>query len=642
MAKNYTKDVGVQDRALDHVKQSFKVSENFQNRHFEEFVKYRKLYRGVQDTKSYSGRANLFVPEIFANIEAKHARITRSYRGVAAKPQAEDDVGAAEAAEMLLDYQERIYGYKKVFSDMCKDALIYGNSFAKVSWKVRSESEMDYPDVESVDPLDYFFDPDVVNRHQTSWEIHRIYRTKEELEKDPRYFNTDDLVEGSKSRIAGSSRKNARLSSTGISKRPQQSKKVELLEFWGLFDPDEKGEPREFLITIADQTRVIRLEENPYVELLADFPNPRPFVHMQDINVPHEFYAMSSIEMAVKLQEELNDTRNQRMDNVTMVIDRMWVVPKTAGVDENDLIRRPGGIIRPNVPGQIEALNTPDVTQSAYNEEEIIKRDLQKAMGVPDIATGELGSLQGEAVATILAVQESGNVIFDKEIANFADAVRATFALVLAFDQKWMDKKQVVRLEGEKGMEFKEITKDNISGRMDIDVAMETQMNKIVSRQEAINLYQILAQNPMINQQVNTRTLLESMDRKNIEELMDTPPPAPKPPEEPSKRISVNLKGDLNSLESDDIAVIMGAKPESADPILREDTRMLMKGIFPEDRKLALEEAKIQEKLIEEQRLAGTEAKNAQQQDRKLDIEEKKTSIAGNKEIANKAKSLLK
>ena len=45
-------------------------------------------------------------------------------------------------------------------------------------------------------------------------------------------------------------------------------------------------------------------------------------------------------------------------------------------------------------------------------------------------------------------------------------------------------------------------------------------MNKIVRRQEAFQLYQLLAANPMINQQINTKLLLESVDRKEIQELM--------------------------------------------------------------------------------------------------------------------------
>src|SRR3990167_1308586 len=329
---------------------------------------------------------------------------------------------------------------------------------------------------------------------------------------------------------------------------------------------------------------------------------------------------MGMIEPCEKLFEELNDTRNQRMDNVTLIVDQMYEVLDSADIEEEELVARGGGIVHSAVPGGVRPLPRGDVTQSSYNEEQIIKQDIQKTLGIPEVAAGSL-SAHGDAAATILALQESANIRFDTMISSFADAVRQCYSLIIAYDQKFLDKKVTTRLDTETGPVFHEIDKDGIAGKFDLDIVMDTQMNKIIRRQEAFQLYQLLSSNPMVNQQVNTRILLETLERKEIEELLKLPPPAPTAPEEPKKSITVALKGDLNALESDDIAVIMGAKQESADPLLREETRALMKG--EEKQADMLKKLEIREKFMEEKRMN----KALDLKTRELDLREKEITL---------------
>lgn len=630
-------DQPIQERAKQTVRDAFKKSENFQNAYFEKYKKWYGLYRGHQQSKNYHGRADLFIPEAFGHIEAVHARVIRAFQGVKAKPQASDDVDQAKSAERLLEYQTRVFNYKQAFKDLDKSAKIYGHGILKVSWAYSDDGNRDHPIVESLDPSDYYWDPNAVNRSTARYEIHRTKKTIKDIENNP-HFDQEAIEELKRRResvgkTAGSeSVQDNRRAIQGLS-NPSSKGQIELIEYWGEFAEEEDGEKKEFIIVLANNEVILRLEENPFTEIfkdnIVDENYLRPFILMKDTDVPHEFHGMGMIEPIEKLLEELNDTRNQRMDNVTDVIDHMWQVIDGADIDESELVRRPGGIVHTAIPNGVAPLPVNDVTQSAYNEEAIIKEDIQRALGVPDVAVGSLQNLQGEAAATILALQESANVRFDVKIGAFADAIRHVYSIILAYNQRWMDKKVVIRLEGrevEKGQEFdfEEIDKESIAGKFDIDVQMDTQSNKIVRRQEAFQLFQLLAQSPLVNQETNLRTLLESVDRKDIEQLLDAPPPPPQQPEEPKKSISVSLKGDLNALESDDIAVIMGAKPESADPIIRPELRELMQpekeGKTSEEE---LKELELKEKVSEEQRLN----RQLDLKSRELDLKEKEIDL---------------
>ena len=60
------------------------------------------------------------------------------------------------------------------------------------------------------------------------------------------------------------------------------------------------------------------------------------------------------------LQAELDTLRNQRIDNISFVLNRMWKVRKGADIDEAELVSRPHGIIRVD--------NPDDVTELAMND----------------------------------------------------------------------------------------------------------------------------------------------------------------------------------------------------------------------------------------------------------------------------------
>lgn len=639
MAKSKLPDRLIQDRAREHVIGNYNKSSNFQNPYLEKYKNWYGLYRNFQSEKSYHGRADLFVPEAFSHIEAVHARTLRAFQGVRTLPQSSDDVDKAKSAAMLLDYQTRVFNYKQSFKDLDKTAKIYGHGILKASWVFTKDGKRDHPLLKNIDPVDYFWDPDAVSREFTRYEIHKMFKSIDALQQDP---NLDqEKVEEIKRSGADSSPatdmsesvKDSRRSIQGLNNPPRKGM-VEVLEYWGLFSEEEDGEPEEYLITVANRNQILRLEKNPFVDLfkggVVDEKLVRPFVLLKDTDVPSEFHGMGMVEPIEKLQQELNDTRNQRMDNVVDIIDHAWYILDGADIDESELVRKPGQVIHGAIPNGITPLPVGDVTQSSYNEETIIKQDIQRALGIPDVATGSLQGSQGETATTVLALQESANVRFDVKIAAFADAVRHAYSIILAYNQRWMDKEVMIRLEGRDvegadEFQFETITKEDIAGKFDIDIQMDTQMNKIVRRQEAFTLYQLLAQTPLVNQEVNVRTLLEALERKDVEQLLEVPPPVPQPPEEPKKSISVNLKGDLNALESDDIAVIMGASQESADPLLRPELRELLDpeggvGVSSEDR---LKKMELEEKAAEETRLN----RSLDLKSRELDLKEKEFGL---------------
>jgi hypothetical protein len=243
------------------------------------------------------------------------------------------------------------------------------------------------------------------------------------------------------------------------------------------------------------------------------------------------------------LQYELNSTRNQRLDNVTLILNRMWVVDKNADVEESELVSQSGQIIHTGDMKGIEPLPTPDVTASAYNEESMIKSDIQDASGISDYVTGQGASgKSGQAVeqtATGIALyQEAGNARIKFKLDNMEDALREFGLQLMALLQQFLTHEFVIRIVGAEGKYWKRVTPEEIQGNFDLTVeAGSTQpLNKSMRRAQAREIVNTLVpllktpQGQQINLQYYLKYLLESYELTNIDEAFNQQPIVPQIP----------------------------------------------------------------------------------------------------------------
>ena len=86
--------------------------------------------------------------------------------------------------------------------------------------------------------------------------------------------------------------------------------------------------------------------------------------------LPNEFYGLSAVGLVEHLQHELNTTRNQRIDNVSFVLNRMWKVRRGADIDDSELVSRPHGVVHVDNPDDVTPFEMSGVTASSYNEKQ--------------------------------------------------------------------------------------------------------------------------------------------------------------------------------------------------------------------------------------------------------------------------------
>jgi len=465
----------VAKKALSIVRDSFKDSENWRRPLQDAWNRYYKLYRSKLEDTDDPWRSNLFIPYAFSTIETILPRLVTNRPRFEFVARGPEDKDRAEVVNEFLHYQWDIMNMDLEMIKWVKESLLYGTSILKVPWVIEKNYEGPKPQV--TDLFNFFTDPDSTTIDNARYVIHRTHQTKEHLldmQKLGIYHNVNKI----ESSVGQDLSKSERYANRGMS--VPDTDKIELLEYW----QDDR------VIVVADKKIVIRDEKNPY-------RCGKPFVKIVDQIVPHEFHGIGEIEQIESLQYELNDWRNHRMDGKTLTMNPMWWVPP--GMDLDDFVAEPGALFGGDKAP--EPIRTQGDRVSDYREEEIIKGDIQTTTGVSDYSRGvdSAPGISNETATGISLIQEAANMRFRMKVMIIEEmGIKPLGLMLLELNQQFMDESQVIRVVGERGIEWKSITPEDIRGEYDLIVeAGSTQpMNEVIRRNRALQMLTLFGNDP--------------------------------------------------------------------------------------------------------------------------------------------------
>jgi hypothetical protein len=233
-----------------------------------------------------------------------------------------------------------------------------------------------------------------------------------------------------------------------------------------------------------------------------------------------QFYGKSGADVLEHLQAELNTTRNQRVDNVSLIINRMWI-RTDPNIPDSALVSRPNNIIDSAMPNGINPVDTPDVTASAYQEEDIVKADMETALPTPPITRG----VGKEKLAT--------NAMINNQNANTRYGVKLTLMermglkriayLMDLNNQQYIEEPRLAKFADQEGAAaWRMVDPADTYGEHDYRPAsanIDPALNKEVKRQQLTELYPMIAQDRFIDQYKFRKLLLKSFDKDFLEIL---------------------------------------------------------------------------------------------------------------------------
>jgi hypothetical protein len=175
-------------------------------------------------------------------------------------------------------------------------------------------------------------------------------------------------------------------------KSRKETRYVELLECECRYPNNQTKMLEDRIITVANREVIVRDDEHPFLNLDT--------MYVRGVFWPflNEFYGIGVCELSQSLQEELNDKRNQRIDNVNQILQGIFMYER-GSINPRKLRtfeRKPGAKMEVE-PGGINANKwdvAPDVTGSADVECANLEKDIEEVTGAvrqiaPSSVSGE-------------------------------------------------------------------------------------------------------------------------------------------------------------------------------------------------------------------------------------------------------------
>ena len=236
--------------------------------------------------------------------------------------------------------------------------------------------------------------------------IHRNYRSheyvKQKLESGAWKGPDPEIIEGLGSESGKFDLVKERMEAAGYQDfNTRQGRLHQVLEY----------HDREQVVTVLDDAFVVEVKPQ-YFHYELPFQIYRPTLQ------EGEFVGIGEIEPIAHLQHELNTLRSQRRDNATLVLQKAFLYAEGRVEPENLVIAPSEGIpVYGNPRDVIVPLEVGEIPASGYNEEEALKADIERTVGVSDSVAGG-GPDQADTATGIQLIQSAANVRIQQKAKN--------------------------------------------------------------------------------------------------------------------------------------------------------------------------------------------------------------------------------
>ena len=555
--------------------EKFDHAEAWRKQYDELAVECYKQYVGYREPldEEHVGRSNLHIPRTYEQIDALRSRFLKSLfssrpyidfipmptHGEMVTPEEmlqREERGKIAAA--LLDMQFEKNGIIHKFYDYFTSLLVFPAGVLGVGWRyeekaIKREVEVeqliqtemgpvpgaplkevreiqkvvwDDNEIVNIDYFDFWPDPHGQDVDSCRYVFQREWLTKEQIQARLELYDetgSGDVYAVDYERVQDAQPyeegRFERVTAVGLSPNNNEDSTLEeadknlfeILHYW------EDGRHamiinRQFLIFDG---------QNPYW-----MHGKKPFIAHSYEPLPNEFYGRSAVSIMKDLQAELDTLRNQRVDNISFVLNKMWKVRKSADIDESELVSRPQGIIHVDNDDDVTPFDMNDVTSSAFQDEAIIKQDMENCLGVPAVVRGTDPGRK-ETATEVVTKSSNASVKFDVKVLLFEElGIKRLAGMMDANNHQFITAPRLVNIFGQEGAKsWLEFSPEDDTGDYDYRPAgssTDAGANRDYMRQQFNQLMSIIipADIPWANKYELFRAWMASYDLRNVNKFV--------------------------------------------------------------------------------------------------------------------------
>lgn len=371
--------------------------------------------------------------------------------------------------------------------------------------------------VEHISPFDVFVDPEARKMEDVRWIARRRVLPLEEVQDNPAYRNKRDLkgdtpypsVEGipKPPGIPGYQE--------GQTIHPPEHERVTLWEYYNL-------KTRTVCVLTMSHDRFL---------MEADWLMPFdgcPFIPMVDYVVPDSLWGYGEVKLIESLQVELNKTRTQIIVHNKRFNRKLLY--KERAIDERGkaaLTTRTDGALIPVINDEDlkdVVLPVPDSPLPAdrYQINNIIESDITAITGISDYERGAYNNVRRTATEASIIMDASSLRQQDK-LRRIEQAATEVGRRMKALAQTFYDEHRWILITGAGWQMPIRFNRDDIEGEYDIsvDAGSTEPQNQQMLMQDRERLYQLVSQNPFVNQVEILKELLRAHGMTNPDRFIN-------------------------------------------------------------------------------------------------------------------------
>jgi len=473
-------------------KARFKRAKEFREPYQAKWLRMYRLYRAYQHKQNYAYNTRLMPPIAFEIVKTVVSRLATAKRKTRVIPRDKTDIESTALGSWsdLVNYNFDIIELAKKLPNWIESSVLYGNGIVKLAWKMVNRKRSDgvvktiYDDPTMIlcDLWDFLPAPETEDLQEgCPWLIHRITKAKEKISKEEEnrgdnkiYKNLEfcepKIVEDwKKERYEINTKKMSQIdgdikqAETGVQKvLPVKNDQEKQLELWECWDYEE-----DQLIVIANGEVVIRDDENPYL----DVNNGHIFVDLPDMSLLWEFWATGHVEPVESTIMEIADLRNQRMDDVILMLDPVVKIRKDTGITKNDIIFSPGAVWELRKMDDVVIERPPDISLMGVNEDRLLRDEISRTLALGEYLQG-LPQSSSEPLGKVAMLLGQSNLRLSMNAQNISNALTTVANILIQLNREFIGEDKLYRIVGS-NVDFKEFRSEDKKIQVDAIVEVE-------------------------------------------------------------------------------------------------------------------------------------------------------------------------
>lgn len=328
---------------------------------------------------------------------------------------------------------------------------------------------------------DIFIDPTCMDdMDKCQFVIHRYETDLATLKADGRYKNLDKIAKSGASLYDDSD--HYREDYTYFEFKDEPRKKFLINEYWGDYDIDGDGEVEPIVCAWVNNT-IVRLESNPYPD------NKPPFIIVPFNAIPFQMFGEA-------LAENIGDNQKVKTAITRGLIDNM------AKSNNGQVAMRKGALDQTNRKRFLTGKNfeyngaVSDFWQGSYNQIpssafdmlQLQNNEIESQTGVKSFSGGITGNSLGSSATGARGALDATSVRRMNIVRNISEnLIKPLMRKWMSYNTEFLEEEEIVRVTND---EYVPVRKDDLDGRVDVDIAISTAEDNAAKSQELSFLLQ--------------------------------------------------------------------------------------------------------------------------------------------------------